>query len=322
MGCARDGRAVRDAATRAAARSRARRGLLLDASVAAGSHRQLCRREVAASDRRPSRQRAVSTMQGAVAELPPPRQTRKVAGCQTNPQSKMPNRLAAEQSPVSPPAQGQPGGLVPVGRRGVRARPRRGQADLPVDRLLDVPLVPRDGARELREPAGRRGAQRALRLDQGRSRGAARRRPRLHDVRPGDDRLRRLADERVADAGARAVLRRHLLPADVAVGAARLRRDPDRRSRASGARSDRKVARSRPRPIVDRLSSARRSRPAGRRCPGPDVLDARCGEFAAVIRRAARRLRRGAEVSAAERAAVPAARARAHRRCRVRATWC
>ena len=34
-----------------------------------------------------------------------------------------------------------------------------------------------------------------LRLDQGRSRGAARRRPRLHGVRAGDDRVRRLADD-------------------------------------------------------------------------------------------------------------------------------
>ena len=41
-----------------------------------------------------------------------------------------------------------------------------------------------------------------------------------------DDRVGRLADERVADAVARAVLRRHLLSADVAMGTARLRRGP------------------------------------------------------------------------------------------------
>ena len=51
------------------------------------------------------------------------------------------------------------------------------------------------------------------------------------------DRLRRLADERLADAGAEAVLRRHLLSADVAVGPARVRRHPAARSRASGATS-------------------------------------------------------------------------------------
>ena len=41
----------------------------------------------------------------------------------------------------------------------VRPGAPREQADLPVGRLLDVPLVPRDGARELREPGDRRGAQ-------------------------------------------------------------------------------------------------------------------------------------------------------------------
>ena len=39
----------------------------------------------------------------------------------------------------------------PWGDGRVRAGAQRGQADLPVDRLFDVPLVPRDGARELRE---------------------------------------------------------------------------------------------------------------------------------------------------------------------------
>ena len=61
-----------------------------------------------------------------------------------------------------------------------------------------------------------------LRLDQGRPRGAARRRPRLHDVRPVDHGFRRLADDRVPHAGAEAVLRRHLLPAAVEVGPAGL----------------------------------------------------------------------------------------------------
>ena len=84
-------------------------------------------------------------------------------------------------------------------------------------------------------------AQRALRVDQGRSRGAAGRRSRLHDVRAGDDRIRRLADERLADAGPEAVLRRHLLSADVAVGPARASSTSCRRSRASGATSATKV---------------------------------------------------------------------------------
>ena len=51
--------------------------------------------------------------------------------------------------------------------------------------------------------------------------GAPRRRPRLHGVRAGDDRLGRLAHERLADAGPEAVLRRHLLPAGLALGGGR-----------------------------------------------------------------------------------------------------
>ena len=99
--------------------------------------------------------------------------------------ARVPNRLACRTESVSSPAQRQSGRLVPVGRRGVRAGAPRGQADLPVDRLLDLSLVPCDGARELRERRGRRGAQPPLRVDQGRSRGAAGRRSRLHDVRAG-----------------------------------------------------------------------------------------------------------------------------------------
>ena len=50
--------------------------------------------------------------------------------------------------------------------------------------------------------------QRALRPHQGGSRRASRRGPRLHAVRAGHHRVGRLADERVAHAGAQAVLRR------------------------------------------------------------------------------------------------------------------
>ena len=57
-------------------------------------------------------------------------------------------------------------------------------------------------------------------------------------------------------------------------------------------------------------------RGAGRRADSHGVA-----QFAAGVRRAARRLRRCAEISAAVRAAVPAARARAHRRRAPRARW-
>ena len=73
------------------------------------------------------------------------------------------NRLAREASPYLRAARGQSRGLVSVGRGGVcrGARPRD-EADLPVDRLLDLPLVPRDGARVVR---GRRHRRAVLNRD-------------------------------------------------------------------------------------------------------------------------------------------------------------
>ena len=141
--------------------------------------------------------------------------------------------------PLSSAARRQPGRLVPVGRGGVRPSAHGGQADLSLDRLFDVPLVSRDGARVVREPGDCRRPEQRLRLDQGRSRRAARRRSRLHDVRPGDDRVGRLADERVADAraasrftAARTTRRRR---SGAGPGSARC----CSRSRAPGARSAR-----------------------------------------------------------------------------------
>ena len=111
-------------------------------------------------------------------------------------------------------------------------------------------------------------AQRALRVDQGRSRGAAGRRPRLHDVRAGHDRIRRLADERLADAGAEAVLRRHLLSAVVEVGPARVRRDPagDRAGLAGRAREG---ACSRPKRVTEQLRAGERAARRRRTCRAP-----------------------------------------------------
>ncbi len=58
--------------------------------------------------------------------------------------------------------------------------------------------------------------ERALRVREGRPRGAPRRRRDLHGGRPGDDGPRRLAAERLPHARAEAVLRRHVLPARAA----------------------------------------------------------------------------------------------------------
>ena len=55
--------------------------------------------------------------------------------------------------------------------------------------------------------------ERALRVHQARPRGASRPRRDLHGGVPGDDRRRRLAAQRLPDARAGALLRRHVLPA-------------------------------------------------------------------------------------------------------------
>src|SRR4051812_49182093 len=102
--------------------------------------------------------------------------------------------------------QGQPRGLVSVGFGGVCSRPRRRQARARLDRLRGVPLVPRHGARIVRERGGRRADELLVRLHQGGPRGAPGRRRDLHGRRAGDDRPGRLAAERVPDARGRAVL--------------------------------------------------------------------------------------------------------------------
>ena len=118
---------------------------------------------------------------------------------------------AGDQS-VPAPAREQPGRLVPVGSRcaGPGQDPR--SADLPVDRLCRVPLVPRHGARVVRGRAYGRSTEQPLRVGQGGSRGTAGPRPGLHGGGPGHDRQRRLADERVPDARRSPVLWRHVLP--------------------------------------------------------------------------------------------------------------
>ena len=84
-----------------------------------------------------------------------------------------------------------------MGRGGAGPRPGRGEADPRLDRLRRLPLVPRDGARVLRGPRGRGADERALRLHQGRPRGAPGRRRDLHGRRPGHDGPGRLAAQRL-----------------------------------------------------------------------------------------------------------------------------
>ena len=133
------------------------------------------------------------------------------------------NRLARERSPYLLQHAGNPVDWYPWGDEAfARAR----QEDKPI--FLSIGYSTCHWCHVMEHESfvrrsDRRRAQPRLRVDQGRSRGAARRRPRLHGVRAGDDRLRRLADDGVPDAGSEAVLRRHLLSADVALGQAGLR---------------------------------------------------------------------------------------------------
>ena len=60
------------------------------------------------------------------------------------------NRLAAETSPYLLQHAHNPVDWYPWGDEALDAAQGRGQADLPVDRLRGVPLVPRDGARVVR----------------------------------------------------------------------------------------------------------------------------------------------------------------------------
>ena len=99
--------------------------------------------------------------------------------------------------------------------------------------------------------------ERELRPDQGRPRGAARRRRHLHGGGPGDDRPGRLAADRLPRPRGRPVLRRHLLPARAAPGDAELPPGAggDRGGLPDPARASSRAA-SRPRP-----RGARRGRP-------------------------------------------------------------
>ena len=81
------------------------------------------------------------------------------------------NRLAGETSPYLLQHAHNPVDWYPWGDEAFARARAGGQADLPLDRLLGLPLVPRDGARVVRERRDRRAAERALRQ---RSRSTAR----------------------------------------------------------------------------------------------------------------------------------------------------
>ena len=115
--------------------------------------------------------------------------------------------------PVLIATRAQSGRVVSLGRGSPSESRGRGQADLSVGRLLDLPLVPRNGAASLFRPRDRGADERQLYQHQGRSGGAARHRPHLHAGDPVDYPARRLAQFGVFDAKPRAVFCRHLLSA-------------------------------------------------------------------------------------------------------------
>ena len=126
-------------------------------------------------------------------------------------------RAQPRPQPLPPPAPGQPGRVARVVGRDAGAGEAGGQADPALGRLRRLPLVPRHGARELREPGGRGGDEPRLRQRQGRPGGAAGHRRHLPARAGADGRAGRLAAHHVPDAGGRAVLGRHLLPARAAL---------------------------------------------------------------------------------------------------------
>ena len=170
-------------------------------------------------------------------------------------------------------------------------------------------------------------AQPRLRLDQGRSRGAARRRSRLHGVRAGDDGVRRLADDGVPDAGSEAVLRRHLLSRRSRAGAgpgfvdllgelARVLEGRPAAGRARGRRAVRAAPARRHRPAASRRRAAARS-PTPRRSTSPSSSSSgpsTRGAAASARRRSFRVRRSCCSCCASTPAARPAAAAR-RRRC-------
>ena len=128
------------------------------------------------------------------------------------------------EQPLPPAAPAQPGRLVPLGRRGARAR-ARARTSRSSSRSATRPAT---GATSWSASRSRTRDRRAdeprVRQHQGRPRGAAGPRRDLHDGHPDPHRPGRLAELGVPDPGPEAVLRRHLLPARRPLRPARLRR--------------------------------------------------------------------------------------------------
>ena len=157
----------------------------------------------------------------------------------------MGNRLADALSPYLRAHAGNPVDWFPWGEEAFAEARATRCAGPHLHRLRHLPLVPRDGPRELQRSGDRADPQRALRRDQGRPRGASRRRRQPTSPPPPRSRAHLGWPLTVfATPDGRRVLRRHVLPAAarsrrsvVRAGARRRRRGvarPARRSRRHG----------------------------------------------------------------------------------------
>ena len=184
---------------------------------------------------------------------------------------------------------------------------RRAGADL--GGVRGLPLVPRHGARVLRgRPASPRCSTSGFVRDQGGPRGAPRRRRRLHDRHPGDDRPGRLADDVFATPDGEPFFCGTYFPRPASGSSL----DAIDAGVAGPARAGARRGRGRGRAGIADAAAAVAAR-RGRRRP---VLDAAVDRAGATSYDEPRRVRRRAEVPAAHGAAVPAAPPPAHRRRR------
>src|SRR5438874_5635236 len=156
-----------------------------------------------ASSERPKQLAAVRTIAASVRRSPVRRGVRWAYG----------QPAGSTDEPLPPRTRRQPGRLVPLGPGRAGKGAGRGPSHPLEHRLQRLPLVPRHGPRIVRGPGDGRADEPVLRLHQGRPRGATRPRPGLHARSPGNDRLRRVADDRLPAPRWNALLRRDLFPA-------------------------------------------------------------------------------------------------------------
>ena len=191
---------------------------------------------------------------------------------------------------VPPPAPRQPGRLVPVGAGGVRRGPRSATSRSCCRVGYSACHWCHVMAHECFEDDEVAAVMNAtVRQHQGRPRGATRRRRHLHGRRAGDDRPRRLADDRVHDRRRAPVLRRHLLPE------AQLP-EADGRHRRRLAQPARRARRRTRRALVKAIGALGRDPTRPTTCPAIDAVNGALQQIAGVVRRRVGRVRTGAEV--------------------------